>query len=121
MKVLLLFLFVASVNCVRSQPDTTTLLKEAETQLNAGTSVSEVLTNKKYLSIHPDSGFRDLIEKFSSDKVLAIAPVKNESGKAIAGALVYSTKLIQKVGMRPMPRMSKCSKATCIMPDCLAM
>ena len=102
MKVLVLFLLIASVNCVRSQPDSTTLLKEVETQLNAGTPVSEVLTNKKYLSIHPDSGFRELIEKFSSDKVLAIAPadepgkkikvigtVKNESGKAIAGALVY--------------------------------
>ena len=102
MKFLLPLLLVTSVNCLRAQSDSTTLLKEVETKLNSGTTVSQVLTEKKYLSIHPDSRFRELINKYSSDKVLAIAPadepgkkirvlctVKNESGKSIPGALVY--------------------------------
>ena len=102
MKVLLFFLLVSSANCLIAQPDNTALLKEVETQLNASTSVSQILTDKKYLSIHSDSRFRELIEKFCSDKTLAItAPdepgkkirvictVKNEAGKAVPGALVY--------------------------------
>ena len=102
MKIILLFLFFASVNCLRAQPDKTLLLKEVETQLTAGTPVSDVLTNKKYLSIHPDANFRELIEKYCSDKTLSIASVdepgkkikvictvKTEAGKAIPGALVY--------------------------------
>jgi len=102
MKVLLLLLLVSSASCLRAQSDISVLLKEVETQLNAGTSVSQILTDKKYLSIHPDSRFRELIEKFCSDKTLAIAPadepgkkirvvctVKNEAGNAVPGALVY--------------------------------
>jgi len=102
MKVLLLFVLVLSAGCLRAQPDVTALLKEVESQLNANTSVSQILTDKKYLSIHPDSHFRELIEKFCSDKTLAITPpdepgtkirvigtVKNDAGKAVAGALVY--------------------------------
>jgi len=102
MKVLFLFLLMSSTCCISAQPDNTALLKEVETQLKADTSVSQILTNKKYLSIHPDTKFRELIEKFSSDKTLAIAPadepgkkiqvictVKNEAGKVVPGALVY--------------------------------
>ncbi len=102
MKVFLLFLFVSSANYLQAQSDVTPLLKEVEAQLNAGTSVSQILTDKKYLSIHPDTGFRELIEKFCSDKILAIAPadepgkkikvictVKDNDGKSIPGALVY--------------------------------
>ena len=102
MKVLFLFVLVTSASCLRGQTDNTALIKEVETQLSAGTSVSQILKEKKYLSIHPDSRFRELIEKFCSDKTLSIAPgdepgkkikvigtVKNEEGKAIPGALVY--------------------------------
>ena len=102
MKVLLLLLLVSSVNCLRAQPDTTVLLKEVETKLNDGIPVSQILTDKKYLSLHPDSQFRELTEKFCTDKVLAITPpdepgrkikvictVKNEAGQAIPGAVVY--------------------------------
>jgi protocatechuate 3,4-dioxygenase beta subunit len=102
MKVFFLSLLLSTASFLSAQPDNTTLLKEVETQLNAGTSVSQILTHQKYLSIHPDTKFRELIEKFSSDKTLAIAPadepgkkiqvictVKNEAGNVVPGALVY--------------------------------
>ena len=82
MKVFFLSLLVSTANLLSAQPDNTTLLKEVETQLIGGTSVSQILTDKKYLSIHPDTNFRELIEKFSSDKTLAIAP-SDEPGKKI--------------------------------------
>ena len=102
MKVFFLSLLVSTASLLSAQPDNATLLKEVETQLIGGASVSQILTDKKYLSIHPDTNFRELIEKFSSDKTLAIAPadepgkkiqvictVKNEAGNVVPGALVY--------------------------------
>jgi protocatechuate 3,4-dioxygenase beta subunit len=102
MKVFLLLLFLSSDCCLKAQTDTTALLKEVETKLNAGSPVSQILQEKKYLAIHPDTRFRELINKNSTDKILAIAPddepgkkirvigiVKNESDQPIADALVY--------------------------------
>ena len=82
MKVSFMFLLVSTASLLSAQPDNATLLKEVETQLIGGASVSQILTDKKYLSIHPDTNFRELIEKFSSDKTLAIAPA-DEPGKKI--------------------------------------
>ena len=102
MKVFLLLVFLSAASCLRAQPDTTTLLKEVETRLNAGSHVSQILTEKKYSAIHPDTRFRELINKNSNDKILVIAPedepgkkikvigtVKNGSGQIVADALVY--------------------------------
>jgi len=102
MKVFLLLVFLSAASCLRAQPDTTALLKEVETKLNAGSPVSQILTEKKYSAIHPDTRFRELIHKNSNDKILVIAPeeepgkkikvigtVKNGSGQTVADALVY--------------------------------
>jgi len=102
MKIFLLLLFLQAANHGIAQSDNTVLLKEVETKLNAGSPVSQILTGKKYLSIHADTRFRELIHKYRSDKVLTITTddepgkkikvictVKNEAGQTIADALVY--------------------------------
>jgi protocatechuate 3,4-dioxygenase beta subunit len=86
-----------------AQTDSLSLLKEAAMKLqNHSATVSFLLIEKKYSSLHPLVSFREMIRKYSSSDVLTIAPddepgkrikvigyVKNKNGQAVANALVY--------------------------------
>ena len=80
-----------------------TLIKEAEENLkNNKASISQILTDKKYDALHPETSFRELIKKYCKSEIISIATdtipgkkikvtgtVKNAEGKPIADALVY--------------------------------
>lgn len=88
---------------VAGQADKQSLIKESEEKLKSGqASVSQILTDKKYDAVHPETSFRELIKKYCRAETLAIvtdtipgrkikvaAMVKNEDGKPVADALVY--------------------------------
>ena len=66
-----------------AQTDNTQLLNEATAKLqNRSATVSEILTDKKYLSIHQLTAFRDIIKASSNTEILAIAAA-DEPGKKI--------------------------------------
>lgn len=78
------------------------LMKEAESKLQKGISVSQILTDKKYASLHPVTLFRELIKKYASKEVLSIVcdtipgrkikvigTVTANDGKPVAGVVVY--------------------------------
>jgi len=85
------------------QSNTNGLIKEAEEKLKAGkATTSQILTDKKYDAVHPETEFRSIIEKYAKAETISIATdtipgrkikvigvVKNEDGKPIANALVY--------------------------------
>jgi len=89
--------------CISGQTTDASLLKEAETKLeNGSATVSSILTDKKYLSIHPETAFRELIEKHSNTgileistagepgkKIKVICTVKDQSGNPLAGVSIY--------------------------------
>jgi protocatechuate 3,4-dioxygenase beta subunit len=91
--------------CCKStaQPDNAALIAEAKTKFqNNPATVSAILTDKKYLPVHPVSEFRELIKANASTAVLTITPadepgkkirvlgtVNNKDGQPVAGALVY--------------------------------
>ncbi|HEU5164108.1 MAG TPA: hypothetical protein VFU29_01140 [Chitinophagaceae bacterium] len=64
--------------------------------------MSQILTDKKYDAVHPETSFREIIEKYCKAETISIATdtipgkkikvigtVKNSEGKPIADALVY--------------------------------
>jgi protocatechuate 3,4-dioxygenase beta subunit len=79
------------------------LLSEIEAKLKIGSAkVSAILTDNKYLALHPESSFRELIKKYCTPepvkiatgsepgkKIKVLASLKDEDGKSIAGAIVY--------------------------------
>lgn len=79
------------------------LIKEAEEKLKTGkATISQILTDKKYDAIHPETSFRNLIEKYCKAEIISIATdtipgkkikvlgtVKNSEGKPVVDALVY--------------------------------
>ncbi len=87
----------------QSKTDNSSLIKEASGKLsNRSATVSEILTDKKYLAVHPDTEFRDLIKNNSNSSILAISTsdepgkkikvlctIADGQGKAISDALVY--------------------------------
>ena len=100
------FLFVISffaiANFITAQPTNASLLKEVEKKLSSGTSISQILTEKKYENLHPDTDFRKLVESHCKADVISIAGdtipgkrirvigfLKDLSGQPIADALVY--------------------------------
>ena len=104
MKVLFaIIFFLYSSTLLNAQKDSLVLLNEAKTKLqNKSATVSDILTEKKYLSIHPLTEFRELIKANSDANILKIttadepgkkirvtATVSDKNGKPIAGALVY--------------------------------
>ena len=80
-----------------------TLIKEAEEKLKTNkATISQILTDKKYDAVHPETSFRELIKKYCKAEVISIATdtipgrkikvigaIKNTEGKPLAGALVY--------------------------------
>jgi protocatechuate 3,4-dioxygenase beta subunit len=104
MKLLItIILFFCSSCIVSAQTDSLALISEVKTKLqNKSASVSEILSEKKYLSIHPATSFRELIKTNSDAAVLKIVTpdepgkkirvlgtVSDKDGKPVAGALVY--------------------------------
>ena len=80
-----------------------TLIKEVEEKLKTNkATISQILTDKKYDAVHPETSFRELIKKYCNAEVISIATdtipgrkikvigtIKNAEGKPVAGALVY--------------------------------
>ena len=98
----ILFVAIYSFSFLSSRAQTDSLLNEVRTKLKAGISVSTILIDKKYLSIHSVTEFRELIKANSNSSILKITTgeepgkkirvlgtVKNSTGKPVAGALVY--------------------------------
>lgn len=104
MKLLLAIILFFCSNCIVSaQTDSLALISEVKTKLqNKSASVSDILSDKKYLSIHPATSFRELI-KTNSDaatlkittpdepgkKIRVLGTVSDKDGKPVSGALVY--------------------------------
>jgi len=96
-------LFIATSNVLFSQGNKETLLKEAEEKLKTGkTTISQILTDKIYDAVHPETSFRNLIEKYCKAETISIATdtipgkkikviglIKNSEGKPVPNALVY--------------------------------
>lgn len=86
-----------------AQTDNTQLLNEVTTKLqDRSATISGILTDKKYLPIHPLTAFRDIIKAGSNTEILAIAAaeepgkkirvlgtVTDGENKPVANALVY--------------------------------
>src|SRR5258705_8301428 len=104
MKIILLSSLVLFNSCrSTAQPGDETLLNEATTKLqNKSATVSVILTEKKYLSIHPLTEFRELIKAncntdilkmTTSDepgkKIRVLGTVNDKDGKPVSAALVY--------------------------------
>ena len=104
MKIILLSSLVFFNSCQSTaQPGDQALLNEATTKLqNKSVTVSAILTEKKYLSIHPLTEFRELIKANCTNDILKITTadepgkkirvlgtVNDKDGKPVAAALVY--------------------------------
>lgn len=104
MKYILYLCLVFFNNCKSTaQPGDTSLLNEVRTKLqNKSASVSAILSDKKYLSIHPLTDFRELIKANNGTDILTIVTpdepgkkirvlgtITDKEGKPIANALVY--------------------------------
>lgn len=100
---LITLLSLAFYHSVIGQSGSETLLSEIESKLKAGSAkVSAILTDNKYVSLHPETPFRELIKKYCTTdpvkivtdsepgkKIKVLASLKDEAGKGIAGAVVY--------------------------------
>lgn len=66
-----------------AQKDSTASIKDAAALLkNGSATVSGILSDKKYISLHPDTDFRKLIKEYCTAGTLAIA-MDNEPGRKI--------------------------------------
>ena len=88
---------------VSCQSSTDGLIREAEEKLKTGNAtISQILTDKKYDAVHPETSFRNIIEKYAKAETISIATdtipgkrikvigtIKDEAGKSIPNALVY--------------------------------
>ena len=86
-----------------SQSDSSALLRQAELKLqNRNATVSSILTDKAYVSLHPVTSFREVIRKQASaealriasenepgKKIIVIATVKSNDGQPVGNALIY--------------------------------
>jgi protocatechuate 3,4-dioxygenase beta subunit len=98
-----ILLFITFANLAFSQLDKDALIKEAEEKLkNNKASISQILIDKKYDAVHPETEFRELIKKYCKSEIISIATdtipgrkikvsgtVKDQNGKPIVDALVY--------------------------------
>lgn len=79
------------------------LVKEAEEKLKNGkATVSQILADKRYDAVHPETTFRNIIERYCKAETISIATdtipgkrikvigtIKNSEGNPVPGALVY--------------------------------
>jgi len=105
MKQIILSILLATtlINPLFSQQNKETLIKEIEEKLKNNTAtISQILTDKKYDAVHPETSFREIIEKYCKAEIISITTdtipgkkikvigtVKDNDGKPVAGALVY--------------------------------
>jgi protocatechuate 3,4-dioxygenase beta subunit len=96
-------LFIATSNELFCQTNKETLIKEAEENLKTNkATISQILTDKKYDAIHPETSFRELIKKYCKAEIISIATdtipgrkikvigtIRNADGKPIGDALIY--------------------------------
>ena len=101
--ILSILLCTAIANLLFAQSNKDALIKETEEKLkNNNATISQILTDKKYDAMHPETSFRKIIEKYCKAEIISIATdtipgkkikvigsVKNPEGKPIADALVY--------------------------------
>jgi protocatechuate 3,4-dioxygenase beta subunit len=101
--ILSILLCIAFSNASFCQVNKETLIKEVEEKLKTNkATISQILTDKKYDAVHPETSFRELIKKYCKAEVISIATdtipgrkikvigtIKNTDGKPIADALVY--------------------------------
>lgn len=101
--ILSILLFIASADLAFGQLDKDALIKEAEEKLKTNkATISQILTDKKYDALHPETSFRQIIEKYCKaepisittdtipgKKIKVIGTVRDTGGKPVAGALVY--------------------------------
>ena len=101
--ILSILLYTALINPLFAQQNKDALIKEAEEKLkNNQATISQILTDKKYDAVHPETSFREIIEKYCKAETISIATdtipgkkikvigtVKNSEDKPIADALVY--------------------------------
>jgi protocatechuate 3,4-dioxygenase beta subunit len=80
-----------------------TLIKDAEEKLKTNkATISQILTDKKYDAVHPETSFRELIKEYCKADIISIASdtipgrkikvigtIKNADGKSIEDALIY--------------------------------
>ena len=97
------FLCFATSCSTLGQTNKDALIKEVEEKLNgSNTTVSQILTDKKYDVLHPETEFRNIIKKYAKAETISITTdtipgrrikvtgiVKNEDGKPVTDALVY--------------------------------
>jgi hypothetical protein len=64
-----MLLFIATVNVLFSQPNEETLMKDAEEKLKTNkATISQILTDKKYDAVHPETSFRELIKNIAKQR-----------------------------------------------------
>src|SRR6187431_2091356 len=97
------FLFIATAHFLFSQNNKETLIKEAEEKIKTNkATISQILTDKKYDTIHPETSFREIIKKHCKAETISITTdtipgkkikvtgtVKDTDGKPVVNALVY--------------------------------
>jgi protocatechuate 3,4-dioxygenase beta subunit len=96
-------LLLICINCSCYSQQNNSLLSQIETQLSDGqTTVSNVLSDEKYMTLHPDAAFRDIIKKYAKpgkikittdsepDKKITVkGTITTAAGKPLNDALVY--------------------------------
>lgn len=101
--ILSILLAAALINPLFSQQNKEALIKEVEEKLkNNKTTTSQILTDKKYDAVHPETEFRELIKKYCKAEIISISTdtipgkkirvvgsIKSNDGKPVADALVY--------------------------------
>jgi len=111
------------------------LIKEAEEKLKINkASISQILTDKKYDAVHPETSFRELIKKYCKSEAISIASdtipgkkikvfgtVKNAEGKPIADALVYLYHTDARGWYAADAPHVSMNEVICVMQGCLAM
>ena len=72
--ILSILLAIALINPVFSQQNKEALIKEVEEKLkNNQANISQILTDKKYDAVHPETSFREIIEKYGKAETISIA------------------------------------------------
>ena len=64
-----LLLYVALASSLFGQQNKEVLIKEAEEKLkNNNATISQILTDKKYDAVHPETSFRELIKNIAKQR-----------------------------------------------------
>jgi hypothetical protein len=114
--ILSILLCIAFSNASFCQVNKETLIKEVEEKLKTNkATISQILTDKKYDAVHPETSFRELIKKYCKAEVISIATdtipgrkikvigtIKNIEGKPVAVHWFIYIILMPVVGMLQM-------------------